>query len=101
MNPRLIAGFTWDDISTEKLEVHGLCPEDVEDLFDQDPLILRHPDHPNRWLALGLLSMPDDLFLLVSFELDDETGWVRVVTAFEPTSDKWWRLYAKSKGIKT
>jgi hypothetical protein len=29
MNTRKIAGFTWDKFNVEKLEVHGLCPDDA------------------------------------------------------------------------
>lgn len=35
---------------------------------------------------------PDERFVLVSFALN-ELHWARVVTAFEPTGEQWWRLY--------
>ena len=95
-----ILGFEWDKINTTKLKAHGLEAGDVEELFDEGPVVLRHPEHKNRWIALGFLSTPEDRFVLVSFEFDNETRWVRVVTAFEPTSEKWWRIYAKAKNIK-
>ena len=85
----------------EKLEGHDLCPGDAEDLFDNEPVIFLHPEHADRWVAIGLLPEPDERFVLVSFELDEETRWIRVVTGFEPTNEKWWRLYAKAKGIKS
>jgi hypothetical protein len=100
MNTRKIAGFTWDKNNVEKLAVHGLCPDDAENLFDNEPVIFCHPKHADRWVAIGLLPEPDERFVLASFELDEETRWIRVVTAFEPTSEKWWRLYAKAKNIK-
>jgi uncharacterized DUF497 family protein len=95
-----ILGFDWDKVNINKLRVHGLEKDDVEDLFDEGPVVVRHPGRGRRRIALGFLPKPDDRFVLVSFELDEETQWVRVVTAFEPTGDKWWRIYAKAKGIK-
>jgi uncharacterized DUF497 family protein len=100
MFTKTVAGFVWDSINREKIDAHGLEPEDVEGVFDEAPVVFRHPVYPQRWLALGFVPEPDDRFLLVSFELDEETAWVRVVTAFEPTNEKWWRIYAKAKGIK-
>ena len=100
MKDSRVAGFTWDKTNIKKLEAHGLEKEDVEELFDEGPAIFRHPEQRDRWIALGLLPEPDNRFVLVSFEVDEETRWVRVVTAFEPTSERWWRVYAKAKGIR-
>jgi hypothetical protein len=36
--------------------------------------------------------------LLVVFDYDRATHWVRVVTSYEPTSERWWKAYAKEKG---
>jgi hypothetical protein len=49
-------------------------------------------------IALGFV--PDDRFVLVVFQYDEATCWVRVVTAYEPTSNRWWKIYAKAKGIE-
>lgn len=99
MKVEAIGGFDWDETNVGKLAVHGLKPNDVEDFFDFcEPVVFQHPKHRERWLALGVLA--DERFILVSFELDEETRWARVVTAFEPTGEKWWKSYAKSKGIK-
>ena len=95
-----ILGFDWDKINTKKLRAHDLEKDDVEDLFDEGPVIVKKPEQSHRWTALGFLTKPDDRFVLVSFEFDKETHWVRVVTAFEPTSERWWRIYAKAKDIK-
>jgi uncharacterized DUF497 family protein len=101
MKPTSIAGFSWDRTNAAKLEDHGLEPEEIEELFDRNPVVFCHPEHPHRWLALGFVPGPEDRFVPVSFELDPETRWARVVTAFEPTAERWWRIYAKAKGIKT
>src|SRR5476651_2274354 len=95
----LIRGFDWDEVNVEKLKLHDLQPDDVEWLFEYgDSEILRHPDKQNRWIGLGFA--PDERFILVPFEYDKKTRWVRVVTAYEPTSDRWWKTYAKSKNLK-
>lgn len=95
-----ILGFDWDSVNTAKLAVHGLTPQDIEELFDQSPVFIRHSELKHRRIALGFLPEPDDRFVLVSFELNEETYWARVVTAFEPTNQKWWRTYAKAKRSK-
>jgi uncharacterized DUF497 family protein len=100
MEAKAIGGFAWDSINTEKIDVHGLEPEDIEGLFDGAPVVFQHPGHSQRWLAIGFVPEPDDRFGLVSFEIDEETSWARVVTAFEPTNEKWWRIYAKAKDIQ-
>lgn len=99
MDPRIIEGFDWDESNVEKVLAHELTPEEVESVFDESPVVVRNPAHENRWVALGFPPEPDERFILVSFELN-EMNWVRVVTAFEPTGEQWWRLYAKTKGIE-
>ena len=93
-----ILGFTWDEVNTAKLAHHDLTPDDVEALFCGECIVLRHPDKSGRWVVLGFV--PDDRFVLVSFEMTEDTRWVRAVTAFEPTNERWWRAYAKAKDIK-
>jgi predicted component of type VI protein secretion system len=48
-------------------------------------------------VALGFA--PEGRFVLVVFEYDEETRWIRVVTAYEPTDSSWWKKYAKAKGL--
>lgn len=91
-----ILGFDWDDINRRKLRMHDLEPADIEDLFESgDPLAFRHPTDRRRYLALGFT--PDGRFVIVVFEHDPPTRWVRVVTAYEPTDERWWQRYAKAK----
>jgi hypothetical protein len=91
-----ILGFDWDDTNLQKLEFHDLAPDDVEYLFELGrPYIFKHPDKPDRHVALGFA--PGDRFVLVVFEHDRRTRWVRVVTAYEPTNENWWKTYRKTK----
>ncbi len=57
-------------------------------------------DETNRRRHIALGFVPDGRFVLVVFEHDPETRWVRVVTAYEPTQSGWWHRYAKAKGLK-
>ena len=57
MKVEAIGGFDWDETNVGKLAVHGLKPNDVEDLFDfYEPVVFQHPEHRERWLALGVLA---------------------------------------------
>jgi|SRR5579871_1060525 len=93
-----ILGFDWDETNRRKVALHGLEPDDVEALFDDgDPYVFRHPSDPRRFMALGFV--PDERFVLVIFEYDRETRWIRVVTAYEPTNPGWWKRYAQAKRL--
>jgi len=92
-----ILGFDWDDLNERKIALHEFEPDDVEWLFDRgQPAYFQHPSDRRRTLALGFV--PDRRFVLVVFEHDRETRWIRVVTAYEPTSEIWWNRYKKAKG---
>jgi len=94
-----IWGYDWDDVNLEKLGLHELTAENVEYLFEKGyPYVFRHPSIIGRWIALGFTA--EDRFVLVVFEHDGETRWVRVVTAYEPDSERYWRLYEKKKDFK-
>jgi uncharacterized DUF497 family protein len=91
-----ILGFEWDDTNRGKLEAHDLEPDDVEWLFDLgDPVALDHPTRRGRFIALGFA--PDGRFLVVVFSYENETRWVRVVTAYEAEHERWWKIYGKAK----
>jgi len=93
-----ILGFDWDETNRRKLEAHDLAPADVEDLFEAgNPFIFRHPSDRRRHIALGFV--PDGRFVLVVFEHDEQTRWIRVVTSYEPTNTGWWKRYARAKDI--
>ena len=93
-----IAGFAWDETNQAKLELHDLDSESVEELFASgDPLAFRHPQRRDRFIVLGFV--PDERFVLVVFEYNRRTRWVRVVTAYEQTDSRRWVRYAKAKGL--
>jgi len=93
-----ILGFEWDEVNRDKLAAHDLEADDVQWLFELgDPDIFDHPTHRGRRIALGFV--PDDRFVLVSFEYDKKTRWVRVVTAHEAKHERWWEIYAKAKKL--
>ncbi|MBC5800188.1 MAG: hypothetical protein GIW94_09490, partial [Candidatus Eremiobacteraeota bacterium] len=80
-----ILGFDWDETNRGKLGLHDLEADDIEKLFDVgDPYIFKHTSDRRRHIALGFV--PDERFVLVVFEHNQTTRWVRVVTAYEPTS---------------
>lgn len=89
-----ILGFDWDETNRRKIEGHDLDPDSVENLFaGDDLLVLPHPSRRGRYLALGFV--PDGRFVVVVFDYDRETHWVRVVTAYEPTNPRWWHQYTR------
>jgi uncharacterized DUF497 family protein len=93
-----ILGFDWDEVNRRKVEAHDLEPDDVESLFEAgDPDVFDHPKRKGRHVALGFV--PDGRFVLVVFEYERETRWIRVVTAYEAENERWWEIYAKAKGL--
>lgn len=94
-----ILGFDWDETNKSKLELHDLEPHDAEALFDLGAaFVFNHPSDSRRHIALGFV--PDDRFVLVVFEYNKTTRWVRVVNAYEPTNPRWWKKYAQAKGFE-
>jgi uncharacterized DUF497 family protein len=89
-----IRGFDWDETNRRKIEGHDLDPDSIEELLaGDDALVVPHPSKRERCLALGFV--PDGRFVVVVFGYDRETHWVRVVTAYEPTSPRWWHEYTR------
>ena len=94
-----ILGFEWDARNLGKVRHHEFEAEDIEALFaDGDPLVFPHPSIRGRHIALGFV--PDGQFVLAVFEHDSNTRWVRVVTAYEPTHEGWWKRYEETKRRK-
>lgn len=94
-----VFGFDWDATNRAKLASHDLAADDIEWLFALgDPDIFDHPLHRERFIALGFV--PDDRFVLVVFEYDAKTRWIRVVTAHEAEHERWWKIYAKAKNLE-
>lgn len=61
-------GFDWDDANVEKnWELHKVTPEEAEDVFFNEPLVvrddLRHSEREKRYYALGRSSRGRHLFV--------------------------------------
>jgi uncharacterized DUF497 family protein len=64
----LCTGFEWDESNTLKnWERHGVAPEEAEDIFFNDPLVVRsdvrHSKRERRYYALGRTDRARYLFV--------------------------------------
>ncbi|MGH9599543.1 MAG: BrnT family toxin [Terracidiphilus sp.] len=80
----LCTGFDWDEINAAKnWERHRVTPEEAEDIFFHDPLVLRsdvaHSKREKRHWALGRTARDRKLF--VAFTIRRKL--IRVVSARE------------------
>jgi uncharacterized DUF497 family protein len=62
-------GFDWDDANTHKnWERHRVAPEEAEDVFFHEPLVvrrdLRHSKREKRYYALGQTGAGRQLFVV-------------------------------------
>ena len=62
------AGFEWDEANAQKnWERHRVAPEEAEDVFFNEPLIvrsdIRHSQREKRYYALGQTSLGRYLFV--------------------------------------
>ena len=62
-------GFDWDDANTHKnWERHQVTPEEAEDVFFHEPLVVRsdigHSKTEKRYFALGQTSVGRRLFIV-------------------------------------
>lgn len=70
------ARFEWDEQNLEHIARHGVDPDEVEAVLDNDPLILRTVD--NKYLAYG--QTDEGRYLLVVF-IRKPGPLIRVITA--------------------
>ena len=52
-----IDGFDWDEGNIDKCEKHGVSIQEIELVFEHDPLIFinkKHPDEEQRYTAVDL-----------------------------------------------
>jgi len=68
-------GFEWDDANTEKnWELHRVTPEEAEDVFFNDPLVVRgdvrHSHREKRYYALGQTMRGRRLFVAFTIRRD-------------------------------
>ena len=75
-------GFDWDDANTHKnWELHQVTPEEAEDIFFQEPMVVRsdtrHSRSEKRYYALGQTANGRRLF--VAFTIRRKL--IRVISA--------------------
>jgi uncharacterized protein len=75
-------GFDWDDANAGKnWERHQVTPQEVEDIFFQEPLVVRsdvrHSRHEKRYYALGQTFAGRRLFVVFTIR----RRLVRVISA--------------------
>jgi hypothetical protein len=68
-------GFEWDDANTEKnWELHRVAPEEAEDVFFNDPLVVRgdvrHSHREKGYYALGKTMRGRRLFVAFTIRRD-------------------------------
>ena len=93
------AGFDWDDANTNKnWERHGVSPEEAEDVFFREPLIvrsdIRHSKTEKRYYSLGHTSAGRRLF--VAFTIRRKL--IRIVSARDMNRNetKIWESHEKN-----
>ena len=78
-----ITGFDWDDGNARKNEAHGLSAGEAEQVFFNEPLLLREdPSHSTvetRFHALGKTSSGRHLHITFTLRSDGTT--IRVISA--------------------
>ena len=86
-----ISKFEWDEYNEEHIAMHGVHPEEAEEIFAGNPVIFKAKY--GRYLALG--HTQDGFPLTVVFEYLGK-GKARVVTA-RPMSLKEQKLYRRKR----
>jgi uncharacterized DUF497 family protein len=73
-------GFIWDSANTAHIAIHGVTPEEAEQVIQNDPLDLERQirNHEERFVHLGETNSGRVLFVIVAVREDS----LRVVTAF-------------------
>ena len=79
-NPLEFEGFDWDVGNVAKNSKHGVAPEEAEEVFLNEPLLVqpdaKHSAEEKRWQALGRAG---DRHLLVVFTVRRKL--IRVISA--------------------
>ena len=76
------AGFDWDDGNAYKnWERHGVSPQEAEDVFFREPLLIRsdssHSKNEKRYYALGRTAADRPLFIAFTIR----RNLIRVISA--------------------
>jgi uncharacterized DUF497 family protein len=78
------ADFDWDDGNRLKCQKHGVSIEEIQALFDNDPLVapdLVHSDEEDRLIAIGISSTGRRIFVIFTYRDRDERRLIRPVSA--------------------
>ena len=80
--PEHCTGFAWDDANSHKnREQHQVTPEEAEDIFFREPLVVRsdvrHSKTEKRYYALGQTSVSRRLFIAFTIR----RNLIRVISA--------------------
>lgn len=86
-----IRGFVWDDENVAHIARHAVSPDEVEEAFAGEPLVLRGPD--DRYLAYGRTEADRWLFVVY---VARPRGRIRVLTARDMTVGER-RLYKRKR----
>jgi len=75
-------GFEWDDANVQKnWEAHGVSPEEAEEVFFREPLLVRsdvrHSKKEKRYYALGQTGTGRQLFITFTIR----RNLIRVISA--------------------
>lgn len=95
--PKDCAGFDWDDDNAQKnWQRHRVTPEEAEELFFNEPLVVRtdvrHSGREKRYQALGQTATGRRLF--VAFTVRRQL--IRVISARDMNQNEA-RLYGKAE----
>jgi uncharacterized DUF497 family protein len=77
-------GFDWDEGNREKCRKHGVSLQEIEELFDIDPIILpdiAHSHAEQRFYAVGRLSSLRHLFVVFTLRIDARGKMIRPISA--------------------
>lgn len=75
--------FDWDAANIRHIARHGVAPEEVEQVFANDPMIVGTQDYPEEERSLCFGRTTAGRLLTVVYT--ERTGRIRVVTAYRMT----------------
>jgi uncharacterized DUF497 family protein len=74
-------GFDWDEANTHNWDRHDVSPEEAEDIFFHEPLVVRsdarHSKREKRYYALGQTGIGRRLFVVFTVRRE----LIRVISA--------------------
>ncbi|MBX3282838.1 MAG: BrnT family toxin [Acidobacteria bacterium] len=80
----IIAGFDWDAANVEKCQKHGVLIEEIEGLFESQPVLLSdsvHTGTEDRFIAVGTPDSGRHVFVAFTFRARRQRIWIRPISA--------------------